>query len=297
LADVIELPLGQRATSHKKNGGRMILVTGANGNVGGELVTQLVGAKKRVRALVRSDKNELPAGVERVNGDFSRPESLSAALEGVRGVFLLGGYSNMLDVMAVIRRAGVKQVVLLSSRSAVGGDESNAIVRMWMASESAVRSSSVPWTILQPSGFMSNAFRWLPQLRAGDVVRAPFADAAIAAIDPHDIAAVAAVVLTGEGHTFRSYVLSGPAPLLPADQVRVLAAVLGRDLRFEPQSEEEARVELSTWLPPNFVEGFFRFFAKGEFDDARVVPTVREITGSEPRTFEQWAKAHADSLR
>jgi uncharacterized protein YbjT (DUF2867 family) len=276
----------------------MILVTGATGHVGDELVRQLVGAQKQVRALIRREgQSGLPSGVEAVQGDLERPESLAAALDGVRGVFLLGGYSNMPGVLAEIRRAGVQHVVLLSSRSVLGGDPSNAIVSMWMASEGAVRSSGVPWTILRPSGFMSNALRWLPQLRAGDVVRAPFAGAAIAAIDPHDIATVAAVALTVEGQTFRNHVLSGPAPLLPADQVRVLAAVLGRDLCFEPWSDEEARVELAKTFPPNLVEAFFRFFAKGEFDDARVLPTVGEITGQEPRTFEQWARAHADAFR
>jgi uncharacterized protein YbjT (DUF2867 family) len=276
----------------------MILVTGGTGNVGGELVKQLVGANQPVRALVRSqDPSAMPTSVEMVSGDLNRPESLSGALRDVRGVFLLGGYRDMPGVLAEIRRAGVKHVVLLTSRSVVGGDSSNAIVSMWMASEAAVRSSGVPWTILQPSGFMSNALRWLPQIRAGDVVRAPFADVPIAVVDPSDIAAVAAVVLTSKGHTSHSYMLTGPEPLRPADQIRVLAAVLGRDLRLEGLSDTETKGELGKSFPTNFVEGFFRFFAKGEFDDSPVLTTVHETTGRQPRTFEQWARAHADSFR
>jgi len=276
----------------------MILVTGATGNVGGALVRQLVGSNQRARALVRNRaEGVLPAGVESVVGDLNRPESLSAALMGVRGVFLLGGYQDMPEALAEIRRAGVERVVLLSSRSVVGGNPSNAIVSMWMASEDAVRSSGVSWTILRPSGFMSNALRWAPQIRAGDVVRAPFADAPIAAIDPYDIAAVAAVALTSEGHESRSYLLTGPEALLPADQVRTLAAVLGRDLRFEGQSGSEAREEMSKSFPANFVDALFRFFAEGEFDDSQVLPTVYEITGRRPRDFEQWARAHVDAFR
>jgi len=276
----------------------MILVTGATGNVGGELVGQLVGSDQQVRALVRSPvQRALPASVEMATGDLNRPESLSAALTDVRGVFLLGGYPDMPGLLAEIRRAGVEHVVLLSSRSVVGGDSSNAIVSMWMASEAAVRSSGVPWTILQPSGFMSNVLRWLPQLRAGDVIRAPFAHAPIAAIDPADIAAVAAVALTSDGHTFRSYMLTGPEALLPAEQVQVLATVLGRDLRFERQSDTETREELSKSYPANVVEAFFRFFAEGEFDDAKVLPAMQEITGRQPRSFEHWARAHADAFR
>jgi uncharacterized protein YbjT (DUF2867 family) len=257
------------------------------------LVTQLASANHGVRALVRSPKGiARAANVETVVGDLGRPESLAPALEGVRGVFLLGGYRDMPGLLAEIRRAGVEHVVLLSSRSVVGGDPSNAIVQMWMTSEEAVRSSGVAWTLVRPSGFASNALRWLPQLRAGDLVRAPFANAPIASIDPHDIAAVAAVALTTEGHESRSYALSGPEAQIPAKQVEILARVLGRDLRFEAQPDEEARAELGRSAPAGFVDAFFRFFVKGEFDDAVVLATVAEVTGQAPRTFEQWARAH-----
>jgi uncharacterized protein YbjT (DUF2867 family) len=276
----------------------MFLVTGATGNVGGELVRRLIGARHAVRALVRSqDQRTMALNVETVVGDLNRPESLSTALTNVGGVFLMGGYRDMTGVLAEIRRAGVRHVVLLSSRSVVGGDSSNAIVNMWMTSEAAVRSSGVPWTILQPSGFMSNALRWLPQIRAGDLVRAPFADVTIAVIDPYDIAAVATVVLTSKGHASRSHRLTGPEPLRPTDQIRVLAAVLGRDLRFEGLSDTEAREELAKSFSENLVEAFLRFFAEGEFDDSQVLTTVHEITGRQPRTFKQWASAHADNFR
>lgn len=271
----------------------MILVTGANGNVGSELVTQLAGAKQQVRALVRDPgRNSLPVEVEFVAGDLDRPASLAPALAGVRGVFLLGGHKDMPGLLTQIRAAGVEHVVLLSSRSVVGGSPTNAIVRMWMTSEDAVRSSGVGWTMVRPSGFASNALRWLPQLRAADLVRAPFASAAIASIDPYDIAAVARVALTTAGHESRSYALSGPEALLPAQQVAILAKVLGRPLRFEAQPDDEARAELRHSTPEEFVDAFFRFFVAGEFDDAVILPTVQEVTGQAPRTFEQWARVH-----
>src|SRR5262249_45179979 len=161
-------------------------------------------------------------------------------------------------------------VVLLSSRSVVSGSPTNAIVAMWNASEAAVRSSGVPWTILRPSGFISNALRWLPQLREGDVIRAPFAGVPIAAIDPHDIGSGAAGVIGSGNHHGSSHELSGPDALVPAEQVQVLGKALGRELRFEGQSEGEAREELGKAFPPEFVEAQMRFFARGEFDDSRI---------------------------
>ncbi|MFL5309414.1 MAG: SDR family oxidoreductase [Myxococcales bacterium] len=278
----------------------MILVTGAMGNVGSELVRELLRAGRPVRALVRGEDRAVPAGIsgaEIAVGDLDRPESLGAALRGARGVLLLGGRADMLGLLEEIRRAGVEHVVLLTSRSVVGGNRTNAIVAMWMASEAAVRSSGVPWTILRPSGFMSNALRWLPQLRAGDLIRAPFAEVSIAVIDPHDIAAVAAAVMGSERQHGLSHELSGPEALVPAEQVRVLGAALGRELRFEGQREDKAREELGKVFPPSFVEAQLRFFAQGEFDDSRVVATVSEITGRPAGTFAQWARSHADRFR
>lgn len=276
----------------------MILVTGATGNVGGEVVRALVAAGEEVRALVRDPAEDaLPGGVEAAAGDLNRADTLSGALSGVRGVFLLPGYADMSGLVAEMGRAGVEQVVLLSSGAAAGGDMSNAISRYMIASEAAVRESGVAWTILRPSGFMSNALRWSPQLRAGDVVRAPFARVPIAAIDPFDIAAVAEEAFSARAHRGRVYRLTGPESLLPSEQVRVLGAVLGRDLRFVAQSDAEARVEMSRAMPAEYVDAFFSYFADGTYDDSAVLPTAGELTGRPSRTFEQWAVAHADALR
>ncbi len=138
---------------------------------------------------------------------------------------------------------------------------------------------------------MSNALRWAPQIRSGDLVRAPFAEAPIAAIDPYDIAAVAGTALTSEGHQSRTYLLTGPEAIRPADQVKILAEVLGRNLRFEAQPDAEARNEMNMSMPVETVDAFFRFFVEGEFDDSSVLPTVSEITGRPPRTFREWALA------
>ncbi|MFC8914627.1 NmrA family NAD(P)-binding protein [Streptomyces sp. NPDC057116] len=280
----------------------MILVTGATGHVGGELTARLAGAGRPVRALVRKADGPgaaaLPAGARAAAGDLDRPESLRPALEGVRGVFLLPGYADMPGLLAECARAGVEHVVLLSSIAAPDGDMENAISRFMILSEEAVRDSGLPWTILRPSGFMSNTFQWTAQLAAGDVVRAPFPAVPVAMIDPYDIAAVAAHVLLDPDHHGRAHALSGPEPLLPADRVRVLGEVLGRPLRLVGLSDEEARKEMAdSGTPPEYVDAFFRYYAEGTLDDSVVRPTVAELLGRPPRTFTQWARAHADAFQ
>lgn len=128
------------------------------------------------------------------------------------------------------------------------------------------------------------------------MVRAPWAGVRIANIDPSDIAAVAAAALRTSDHEGRVYALSGPESLLPADRVRILGEVLGRQLRFEGQSDDEARAEMSAAMPEQYVDAFFSFYSAGALDESRVMGTVREVTGREPGTFRAWAEAHAGAF-
>jgi RNA polymerase sigma-70 factor (TIGR02960 family) len=283
---------------HRRMSSEAILVTGATGNAGGAVVSALVAGGHPVRALVRAGgEAALPAGVEPVVGDLNRPETFADALAGVRSVFLLSGYERMQELLAELRDAGVERIVLLSSSGVPGGDMSNAVARYHILSEQAVRESGIAWTFLQPNSFMSNALRWLPQLREGDVVKLPFADVAIATIDPADLAAVAVKALTTGELAGRSLRLSGPEALYPADQVRILGAALGRELRPEPLSNEAAREEMSAAMPVEYVDAFFSFFVDGTVDETTVLPTVREVLGREPGTFERWAAANVEAFR
>ncbi|WP_107654213.1 NmrA family NAD(P)-binding protein [Nocardia suismassiliense] len=272
----------------------MILVTGATGNIGGEVVTALSESGAPVRALVRDPATAtLPAGVEAVTGDLNRPETMVDALDEVRALFLLPGYDNQADLLDRAKKAGVQRIVLLSSASAALQDLDNAVSRYMTLSERAVRESELACTFLRPRSFMSNALRWLPQLAAGDVVRVQFPEVRFGAIDPADIAAVAALALTGDDLNGRTLELTGPQALLPADQIAILAATLGRPLVAQGLSTEETRAELSATMPQHYVEAFLSFFADGTLDEATLYPTVQEVTGRAPRTFEQWAQAHA----
>jgi uncharacterized protein YbjT (DUF2867 family) len=104
-------------------------------------------------------------------------------------------------------------------------------------------------------------------------------------LDPADIGAVAAAALISSAHEGQTYLLSGPESLLPADRLRILGQVLGRDLRLEAMSDEEARASLSAQMPTEYVDAFFQFYVEGTIDE------------STPRTFLDWATAHADAFR
>ena len=275
----------------------MILVSGATGHVGGELVTTLLDSGTPVRALTRDAVAVLPAGAERVVGDLDRPESLADALTGIDGVFLLSGYQDMPGLLAAARTAGVQRVALLSGASAASGDLSNAVSRYMIESESAVRESGLAWTILRPFAFMSNAFQLAEQIRAGDVVRAAFGGVRAATIDPRDIAAVAALALLSPGHEDQVHTLTGGESLLPAERVSILGDVLDRRLVFEAQSDDEARAEMSAAMPARYVDAFVNFYVDGALDESPVLPTVRELLGRPPRTFRDWAVEHADRFR
>jgi uncharacterized protein YbjT (DUF2867 family) len=275
----------------------VILVTGATGNVGGQVVQQVAAAGEPVRALTRRPEGtSFPEPAELVTGDLAEPQTLDAALDGVHALFLLGGFDTMDAVLDRARKAGVGHVVLLTSRCVVGGNPENAITSMWQTSESSLASSGLPGTVLRPSGFQSNVLRWSDQLAAGEVVRAPWPDVPIAAIDPADIAAVATVALIEGRFAGEALELSGPQPLTPGRQVEVVAETLSRPLRYEPMPDDEARAEFRQLMPEQFVEANFRFFTDGEYDDSAVVDTVDRVTGRPAGTLAGWVAAHRDQF-
>jgi uncharacterized protein YbjT (DUF2867 family) len=272
----------------------MILVAGATGNVGGELVRALAEAGAPVRAVSRKEPSQpWPAGVHAVVGDLGSPESLEPALAGVESAFLLAGYPNEVDLLRRLSKAGVDRVVLLSANSAVHGDLHNVVSRYHVLSEKAVRESGLGWTVLRPVSFMSNTRQWQAALRSGDEIEEPFADVPVAVIDPADIAAVAAQALLTRNHLGQTYRLTGPQALYPADRAQILSSVLGRAVRFTAQPDDVARVALTARMEPPYLDAFFDFFRSGRYDESTLSSVVPEVTGRAARSFEQWANEHA----
>lgn len=272
-----------------------VLVTGATGQLGREVVDALLSAGHQVRAVARRPDPGLPAGVEVHQGDLTDPAAVSEAAAGTEAVFLLAGYTDEPEALRRLAAAGTHQVVLLSSGCVAGGNLDNAMVRFNTAAEIAVRDSELAWTVLRPSGFMSNTLQWVDQLARGTVVVEPFPEVAVAMIDPADIAAAVPVVLdpAHHGHTYR---LTGPEPLRPADRVRLLGEALGRPLEYRPESDQDARVRMADAMPERLVDAFFRFYAGGEYDDSQPTRTTADLLGRPPGTFAEWARRHVPAF-
>jgi uncharacterized protein YbjT (DUF2867 family) len=265
----------------------MIVVTGATGNVGRELVQALVAAGEQVTAVARhlpTDAEE--PGVRWVVGDLAEPESLRPVVETASALFLLVAGDDPLGIVKVAGEAGVRRVVLLSSQGAGTRPE---IYRHPRAFEDAVRESGLEWTILRAGGFDSNSFAWAGSIRAERTAAAPFGDVALPSVDPADIAAVAAVVLRADGHDGRTYDLTGPEPITPRRRAAAIGAVLGEPIRFVEQTREEARAEMSRFMPEPIVEGTLTILGTPSDAERRVSPDIERILGRAPRTFAEWA--------
>jgi uncharacterized protein YbjT (DUF2867 family) len=129
------------------------------------------------------------------------------------------------------------------------------------------------------------------------VVRWPYGAAETAPIDVRDVAAVAARALYEDGHAGGDYVLTGPESLSQAEQVGVIGAVLGRQIRFEELSPEEFRRETADTWPGPVVDMLLAAWRATIGRPAFVTSTVAEVTGSPARTFRQWVADHADGFR
>ncbi|WP_328440123.1 NAD(P)H-binding protein [Streptomyces sp. NBC_00444] len=270
-----------------------ILVTGATGTVGRQVVAELLARGHAVRALTRDAATaDLPADVEVVQGDLTEPGSLIPALEGVTGLHLItfgGPYFAPLEtgprILELARAAGVRRVTVLH-----GGGPSLL--------EDAVRADDgVDWTVLMPVEFMANALEWADGITASGVVREPFVSRLSAMVHEGDIGAVAAVALTEEGHGGKEYVITGPELLTVGDKVATIAAACGREIALAELTEEEAVAQWRAAGHPEDVIGFL-LEAYGNTPEVgrTVVDTVEKVTGRPARTFGQWATEHADAF-
>src|SRR6202166_3299190 len=237
----------------------MILVTGATGLNGKELLRLLSARGVAVRALVRNPaKAEAIAAlphVEIVQGDMARPETLAAGLRGVdRAMLISSSDPLMLDVQTnfidAARKAGVKHIVKLSG---IMPELNSAFrfARMHGEIEQRLEASGIAFTHLRAGEFMPAYFRQVPNITAKGAIFLPMEDARIASIDVGDIAEIAASVLTRSGHEGRIYPLTGPQALTMTEVAAKLSVATGKTVRYVNVPPEAARqAQLAAGMPP-----------------------------------------------
>lgn len=295
------------ATTTVNENNAAILVTGATGTVGREVVRQLVAAGRRVRALVRDEATAAATlggpGVELAVGDLDRPDTLDAAVQGVERLYLLTPMAPRLrerDAAGVdaAKRAGVPRIVKHSNLGAE--DAAASRLQQWhRAGEKLIEDSGLAWTFVRPSGFMSNALGWAGTIKSQGAVYGTGADGRLSVVDPRDIAAVAVAALTEPGHEGKAYDVTGPQALTNAEQVAIIAEAIGTPIRYVDLPEAAARqAMLDRGMPVEIVDGLLEFVADvrqggGEqFSDA-----VQAVTGRPARTFAAWVADNASAFR
>ncbi|MCU1470865.1 MAG: NmrA family protein [Glaciihabitans sp.] len=275
----------------------MILITGATGTVGSEVITALLPTQAgHMRVLTRNPGAVFPDGAQKVVADLGDSD-LAPVLDGVHAVFLLtdGLHVAAHDhrLTAAAQRAGVERIVKLSVRN-VGHDATDPITTLHRAGEEAIRDSGIGWTFLRPTAFMSNALNWAGMIAADQVVYAPFAGGRAAVVDPADIAAVAAACLTRNGHNHRIYELTGPEPLSLSDQIAILSQVLGRDLRYTEADPAGTLAQMVSYgVPKELAHAVIELF-RSTVEPYNSEPTgdITAVTGRPARSFTDWARAH-----
>ena len=285
----------------------MILVTGASGLNGRELLSRLSARGVAVRALVRSSARAaslaaLP-GVEIVEGDMARPETLAGPLRGVERAMLISSSDPaMLEVQSnfidAARKAGVKHIVKLSGIMPER-DSPFRFARMHGEIERRLEASGMAFTHLRAGEFMPAYFRQVPSIVAKGAMFLPMENAKIASIDVGDIAEVAAIVLTGSGHEGKIYPLTGPEALTMAEVAQKLSAVTGKQIRYVNVAPEDARrAQLAAGVPPFLADALVELFAerrKGK--EATVSPVVPTLLGRPATSFDAFARRHAAIFR
>ncbi|CAM3715930.1 SDR family oxidoreductase [Roseateles saccharophilus] len=275
-----------------------ILVTGASGTIGSELVKVL-----KARGAEFAVMSSRPAS-GKLLGDFANPASLREAFAGVQTLFLLfpltpDSFELARNAVEAAKAAGVKHIVRSSGAGAQTGS-SVALADLQGRIDALIEQSGIPFTLLRPAGFMQNWVNfYAAQLKAG-VYAAPHGTAGVSVVDVRDIAeAAATVLLDPAAHAGQAYTLTGGEALSTGAQVAAIAEAAGRAIRYEDIPEAEAQAQLKSWGLPDVMVGYFmslnHIYKQGWASG--ISPDVQRLTGHAPRTFATFVAEHADAWR
>ena len=283
-----------------------ILVTGATGNVGAHVVRELRDRGATVRAFARDPdkaKATLGADVEIVQGDYADGASLAGAREAAASLVVLTPNSpRQAELEMVILEAaaavGVRRVVKLSSIGAAAGSP-HAVWDAQGRLESHVRRTLPNAVILRSNFHMSSLLGAAARVKAMRKMFAPAGDASIAMIDPRDVAAVAAALLSGTSHGGETLTVTGPESITYSRVAEELSTVVGKPVEFVNVPDDAARQAMidggmPEWFAVNLVQ-LFGFLRAGAAEST--TSTVRDLLGREPRSFAEFARDHAEAFR
>ena len=280
-----------------------ILVTGATGTLGSQVVERLTATGAGVRAAVHTPAKVAAFGDkvdETVVLDLADSGTYGAALEGVKKVFFLSPLSeDMVErdsaFVKAAAAAGVKHVV---RQSGMGADPDSSIVlgRLHGAVEEAIRDSGLDWTFLRPNSFMQNFSTYQAEsIRAHDAFYLPWGEGEVSLVDVRDIGEVAAAALTGEGHGGQIYEITGSEALSGKDCADILSLAVERKISYVDTPESQIRLAMEGMgTPPWFTEVIMELYAANKAGyTAAVTDAIHRVTGRTPRTFTDYAADYA----
>jgi uncharacterized protein YbjT (DUF2867 family) len=288
-----------------------ILVTGASGNIGSEVVKQLLSNAPEVstKAAIHSSQNikkvKYDDRVKIIQIDYNQPETIREALSGVDKLFLLTpDVPNAADLASNVvieaKKAGIKQIVKQSVMGAAL-EADVGTMRLHRQAEKFIEQSGIPFTFLRPNEFMQNFINFhSPSIKGNNAFYVPLEDAKVSLVDVRDIAAVAVKSLIDEDkHKNKTYLITGPEALSYHQVAEILSNTTGRKINYVNISDEEAKaamkeIGMSDWLI-NTVSELSEYFRKGKASE--ISPAVEDVTGNKPISFSQFAKDYAEAFR
>jgi uncharacterized protein YbjT (DUF2867 family) len=272
-----------------------ILVLNANGKVGSEVTNLLIakGEKVRIGARDTAKAKATHPKAEVAAVDFSKPDSLKAALKGVDAVFTATPFELLpqpeLDLVAAAKSEGVKTIVKISTQGADADPSSPH-----GAVEKAIRDSGISHTILRPNFFMQNyAVQQAAMIKNTGAFYEPADEGKSSFIDTRDIAAVAVKALTEKGHSGKSYLLTGGEALSRKDVAEQISKATGKTIKFVNVDDAALRKAMAD-APQKLTDlmsvlmGYVRAGYTGD-----ISPDIEKILGRKPITFAKFAKDHA----
>ena len=287
-----------------------ILITGATGTVGSEVVKQLSakGENIIVKAAARSATDNTFENLNRVQVvqlDYDKPDSLAVALKGVDKLFLLTPFqSNMVDLTSnLVSEAKKAKVKYIAKQSVMGADAEPGITpgRLHGQEEKVIEESGIPFTFLRPNFFMQNFVNYYGNLiRSQGAFYTPAGDAKVSFVDVRDIAAVAVKSLINDNQQKgRAYNITGGEALTYGQAAEILSKAVGKKINYVNVTDQDARkgmkdMSMDEWTIKSMIE-LFEITRAGYVSE--ISPIVEQVTGNKPITFSQFAKDYAGAFK